>query len=96
MPIFDSDNNMNKMENIIEQIFTTEHDDTNLECLCDVLFSHYPDGVIVKVLEINGIDSTSFKKEYLIDVANKIHEQVVNEAFEKEQSKKEYYDEGNR
>ena len=84
------------MNDIHEQIFSTEHDESTIECLCDIVFNHFPDGVIVKVLEIQGICISYFKRDFITDIANKIHEQIVNDQFEKESTKREYYDEGDR
>lgn len=89
-------NTTTQMNDITERIFSTDHEESTLECLCDIVFTHYPDGVIVKVLEIQGICVSHFKKDFTTDIANKIHEQIVNEQSERELTKKDYYDEGNR
>ncbi len=84
------------MQNISEQTYQIELDETVIECLCDVVFNNLPDGIVVSVLEIQGIGSLAFKREFVTEVANKVHELIVNEQHEKQQTKKEYYDEGDR
>lgn len=84
------------MSNIDERLIEIEIDGTLIQCVCDVIYNNYPDGVVVTVLEIQGIDSENFKREFVKDIASKIHEQIVNEQYEKQQEKLDYYDEGDR
>lgn len=84
------------MNNISEQTYQIEHDESVIECLCDVVFNNWPDGIVVSVLEIQGINSLNFKREFVTEIANEVHKQIVDEQFEKSQTKKEYYDEQNR
>jgi len=84
------------MENIHEQTYQIDIDDSSIECLCDVVFNNWPDGIVVSVLEIQGIGSLAFKREFVTEVANKVHEFIVTEQHEKNLERKEMYDEGDR
>lgn len=81
---------------ISEETVKIEIDETFIEVLCDVVQNNWPDGIVVKPLEIQGISVFNFKREYVNDVASKCHEHIVNEQAEKRDSKLEYYDEGDR
>ncbi len=84
------------MKDISEQTYQIELDDSVIECLCDVIFNNEPDGILVVVLEIQGIGSLAFKRDFVTEVSNKVHEFIVTEQYEKNLERKEMYDEGDR
>lgn len=85
------------MSNLVsEERIKIEHEESFLEVLCDVVHNNWPDGIVVRPIEIQGIIVSNFKRDYVIDIANKCHEQLVNDLAEKQQSKLDYYDEGER
>lgn len=81
---------------IEEKVIKIEIDEAVIEVLCDVVHNNWPDGIIVRPIEIQGINAGNYSKKFLTDVANECHEQIVNELSEKQQSKLDYYDEGDR
>lgn len=81
---------------ISEERIKIEINEAYIEVLCDVIHNNWPDGIVVKPIEIQGIEASKYKREFLLDVANKCHESIVNELAEKQQAKLDYYDEGDR
>lgn len=84
------------MENIYDKIYTVEVAGEDVECLVDVFFNHGPYDISIKVYQIDGAEVNAFGKEYITEVAGKIHEKIFDELEENKQSKIDSYDEGDR